>query len=51
MSSLVERKVEEMHTAPDVNTVVFQIDEVDDIAQIYNQHRLTSLSGLTVITP
>ncbi|MFO3702217.1 endonuclease MutS2 [Staphylococcus felis] len=51
ISNLAERKVEQLTPATDFNTVVFQIDEVDEIAQIYNQHRLPSLSGLTEIQP
>ncbi|MBI5974508.1 endonuclease MutS2 [Staphylococcus canis] len=51
ISNLAERKVEQLKPATDFETVVFQIDEVDEISQIYNQQRLPSLSGLTEIKP
>ena len=46
---LGREKVAEMYPATDFETVEFQINETDEISQIYNKHRLPSLSGLTKV--
>lgn len=38
-----------MSPATDFETVEFQINETDEISQIYNKHRLPSLSGLSKV--
>ncbi|MEX2947931.1 endonuclease MutS2 [Staphylococcus warneri] len=50
ISDLGREKVAEMSPATDFETVEFQINETDEISQIYNKHRLPSLSGLTKVT-
>ena len=40
-----------MSPATDFETVEFQMNETDEISQIYNKHRLPSLSGLAKISP
>lgn len=49
ISDLGREKVAEMYPATDFETVEFQINETDEISQIYNKHRLPSLSGLTKV--
>lgn len=39
-----------MAPATDFNTVEFQMNETDEISQIYNKHRMPSLSGLAKIS-
>jgi DNA mismatch repair protein MutS2 len=39
-----------MMPATNFETVVFQMEETDEIAQIYNKHRLPSLSGLSKVS-
>ncbi|RIP33628.1 endonuclease MutS2 [Staphylococcus gallinarum] len=50
MSDIGKVKVAEMSPATDFETVKFQMNETDEIAQIYNKHRMPSLSGLTQVT-
>lgn len=50
MSDLGREKVVEMEPATDIQTVEFQMNETDEIAQIYNKHRLPSLSGLSKVS-
>ncbi len=50
MSDLGREKVVGMVPATDFQTVEFQMNETDEIAQIYNKHRLPSLSGLSKIS-
>ena len=45
ISDLGREKVAEMSPATDFETVEFQINETDEISQIYNKHRLPSLSS------
>ena len=40
-----------MSPATDFETVEFQMNETDEISQIYNKHRLPSLSGLSKVSP
>lgn len=40
-----------MTPATEFETVEFQINETDEISQIYNKHRLPSLSGLAKVSP
>ena len=40
-----------MTPASDYDTVVYQMNETDELSQIYNKHRLPSLSGLTEVKP
>ena len=40
-----------MSPTTDFETVEFQMNETDEISQIYNKHRLPSLSGLAKISP
>ncbi|QLK85776.1 endonuclease MutS2 [Staphylococcus sp. 17KM0847] len=47
VSDLGVAKVQELAPATDFDTVMFQIEEIDEIAQIYNQYRIPSLSGLS----
>ncbi len=49
ISYLGREKVAEMSPATDFETVEFQINETDEISQIYNKHRLPSLSGLSKV--
>lgn len=49
ISDLGREKVAEMSPAIDFETVEFQINETDEISQIYNKHRLPSLSGLSKV--
>ncbi|UEX89426.1 endonuclease MutS2 [Staphylococcus ratti] len=51
ISELGAEKIEQLQPATEYNIVVAQIEEVDEISQIYNQHRLPSLSGLSRISP
>lgn len=51
ISDLAIEKVQQLEPASDYDTVVFQMNEVDEIAQIYNQYRLPSMSGLSRIQP
>ncbi|PNZ13700.1 endonuclease MutS2 [Staphylococcus simiae] len=51
VSDLGFDKVNQMAPAVDYETVVFQMEETDEISQIYNKHRLPSLSGLTKVSP
>ncbi|MEB6237464.1 endonuclease MutS2 [Staphylococcus gallinarum] len=50
MSDIGKAKVAEMSPATDFKTVEFQMNETDEIAQIYNKHRMPSLSGLSQVT-
>ena len=49
ISDLGREKVAEMSPATDFETIEFQINETDEISQIYNKHRLPSLSGLSKV--
>lgn len=49
ISDLGREKVAEMSPATDFETVEFQINKTDEISQIYNKHRLPSLSGLSKV--
>ena len=40
-----------MAPASNFDTVEFQMNETDEISQIYNKHRLPSLSGLAKVSP
>ena len=46
ISDLGKEKVVAMAPATDFDTVEFQMNETDEIAQIYNKHRMPSLSGV-----
>lgn len=50
ISDIGRKKAQSMSPAIDLNTVQFQIDETDELSQIYNKHRLPSLSGLSKIS-
>ncbi|MBU8679758.1 endonuclease MutS2 [Staphylococcus saprophyticus] len=50
ISDLGKEKVVDMAPATDFNTVEFQMNETDEISQIYNKHRMPSLSGLVKIS-
>ncbi|NFY86393.1 endonuclease MutS2 [Staphylococcus aureus] len=50
ISDLGLEKVSQMMPATNFETVVFQMEETDEIAQIYNKHRLPSLSGLSKVS-
>lgn len=50
ISDLGKEKVIAMTPATDFNTVEFQMNETDEIAQIYNKHRMPSLSGLAKVS-
>ncbi|HDR0083919.1 TPA: endonuclease MutS2 [Staphylococcus aureus] len=50
ISDLGLEKVNQMMPATNFETVVFQMEETDEIAQIYNKHRLPSLSGLSKVS-
>ncbi|NHM77049.1 endonuclease MutS2 [Staphylococcus chromogenes] len=47
ISDLGAEKVRDLTPATEFDTVVHQMEETDELSQIYNQHRLPSLSGLT----
>ncbi|RZI03931.1 endonuclease MutS2 [Staphylococcus condimenti] len=49
VSDLGRSKAAAMTPASDYDTVVFQMNETDELSQIYNKHRLPSLSGLTEV--
>ena len=51
ISDLGREKVDAMTPATEFDTVEFQINETDEISQIYNKHRLPSLSGLAKVSP
>lgn len=51
ISDLGREKVSKMSPATDFETVEFQMNETDEISQIYNKHRLPSLSGLSKVSP
>ncbi|RIN28474.1 endonuclease MutS2, partial [Staphylococcus succinus] len=51
MSDIGIEKVKGMTPATDFHTVEFQMNETDEISQIYNKHRMPSLSGLAKISP
>ncbi|MCD8905319.1 endonuclease MutS2 [Staphylococcus chromogenes] len=51
ISDLGAEKVRDLTPATEFDTVVHQIEETDELSQIYNQHRLPSLSGLTRVAP
>ncbi|WP_194745964.1 endonuclease MutS2 [Staphylococcus chromogenes] len=51
ISDLGAEKVRDLTPATDFDTVVHQMEETDELSQIYNQHRLPSLSGLTRVAP
>ncbi|ARJ51577.1 endonuclease MutS2 [Staphylococcus lutrae] len=51
ISDLAIEKVRNLVPSSDFDTVVFQMNEVDEIARIYNQYRLPSMSGLSRIQP
>ncbi|PHK50623.1 endonuclease MutS2 [Staphylococcus edaphicus] len=50
ISDLGKEKVVDMSPATDFNTVEFQMNETDEISQIYNKQRMPSLSGLAKIS-
>ncbi|WP_415430294.1 hypothetical protein, partial [Staphylococcus borealis] len=47
ISDLGAAKIHQLSPSTDFDTVVAQMEELDEIAQIYNQYRLPSLSGLS----
>ncbi|QHW36628.1 endonuclease MutS2 [Staphylococcus ursi] len=51
ISDLAIEKVKQLVPASDYETVVYQMNEVDEISQIYNQYRLPSMSGLSRVQP
>lgn len=51
ISDLGREKVSKMSPRTDFETVEFQMNETDEISQIYNKHRLPSLSGLSKVSP
>ena len=51
ISDLGREKVDAMTPATEFEAVEFQINETDEISQIYNKHRLPSLSGLAKVSP
>lgn len=51
ISDLGRERVSKMSPATDFETVEFQMNETDEISQIYNKHRLPSLSGLSKVSP
>ena len=51
ISDLGSEKVDAMTQATEFDTVEFLINENDEISQIYNKHRLPSLSGLAKVSP
>jgi DNA mismatch repair protein MutS2 len=50
ISDIGREKAQNMSPATDLNKVQFQIDETDELSQIYNKHRLPSLSGLSKVS-
>lgn len=50
ISDLGKEKVVAMAPATDFETVEFQMNETDEISQIYNKHRMPSLSGLAKVS-
>lgn len=51
ISDLGAEKVRDLTPATEFDTVVHQMEETDELSQIYNQHRLPSLSGLMRVAP
>ncbi len=51
ISDLATEKVKQLAPSSDYETVVHQMDEVDEISRIYNQYRLPSMSGLSRVQP
>lgn len=51
ISDLAIEKVKQLAPSSDYETVVHQMNEVDEISQIYNQYRLPSMSGLSRVQP
>lgn len=51
ISDLAIEKVKQLAPSSDYETVVHQMDEVDEISRIYNQYRLPSMSGLSRVQP
>ncbi|WP_462130267.1 endonuclease MutS2 [Staphylococcus pseudintermedius] len=51
ISDLAIEKVKQLAPSTDYETVVHQMDEVDEISRIYNQYRLPSMSGLSRVQP
>ena len=50
ISDLGKEKVVAIAPATDFETVEFQMNETDEISQIYNKHRMPSLSGLAKVS-
>lgn len=51
ISDLAIEKVKQLAPSSDYETVVHQMNEVDEISHIYNQYRLPSMSGLSRVQP
>ncbi|PCF65182.1 endonuclease MutS2 [Staphylococcus intermedius] len=51
ISDLAIEKVKQLTPSSDYETVVHQMNEVDEISHIYNQYRLPSMSGLSRVQP
>ncbi|HHU6750710.1 TPA: endonuclease MutS2 [Staphylococcus pseudintermedius] len=51
ISDLAVEKVKQLAPSSDYEMVVHQMNEVDEISQIYNQYRLPSMSGLSRVQP
>lgn len=51
MSDLAVEKVKQLTPSSDYDTVVHQMNEMDEIAKIYNQYRIPSMSGLSRVEP
>ncbi|PCF49017.1 endonuclease MutS2 [Staphylococcus delphini] len=51
ISDLAIEKVKQLAPSSDYETVVHQMNEIDEISQIYNQYRLPSMSGLSRVQP
>ncbi|UXS36189.1 endonuclease MutS2 [Staphylococcus delphini] len=51
ISDLAIEKVKQLAPSSDYETVIHQMNEVDEISQIYNQYRLPSMSGLSRVQP
>ncbi|MBZ8175499.1 endonuclease MutS2 [Staphylococcus delphini] len=51
ISDLAIEKVKQLAPSSDYETVVHQMNEIDEISQIYNQYRLPSISGLSRVQP
>ena len=49
ISDLGREKVRDLTPSADFETVTFQMDETDEISQIYNKERMPSLSGLAKV--